>query len=125
MPKQDEEAFQAGKAFAKNRKLSEFGNSLALFCECPNHLRASFFDVFKYGCHSAWRRSGELPNMVARDLAPGDIFRVKGQTDPECDRRVCLTNDRENGIRFGFPNNSKYWCGMGGEVKVELVKEKR
>ena len=46
--------------------------------------------------------------------------------DPECSERVCLTNDHEHGLRFGFPNKPGYWCYMGERVVVELLpKEKR
>ena len=122
----DDEAFKAGREFGKAHPLSEFQGhsaSLALFCECPNHLR-EFFDVFKYGAHSAWRRGGELPGMIARDLEPGDVFRVvRCKPDPESDRRICLTNDAEKGIRFTFPNKENYWCSVGSHCYVELVKE--
>lgn len=59
--------------------------------------------------------------MKARELKPGDVFRVN-PPDPESPVRVCLTNDQEHGIRFGWPHTSHYWCGMGELVEVELVE---
>lgn len=121
-----ERAFQAGKEFAKNYPFSEFAKdktSDRLMCNCPVYLQ-KFSDVFKLGCQSAWRRKGELPNMVAKDLEPGDVFKVD-KPDPESDVRVCLTNDRKNGLRFGFPNNKTFWCSMGSCCKVELVDQKK
>jgi len=65
--------------------------------------------------------------MLAKDLKPGDLFRVVGHVDPEGPTRVCLTNDPENGLRFGFPAGSKpgltsgYWCFMGELCEVELI----
>lgn len=61
--------------------------------------------------------------MKASELKPGDRFRVE-PPDPECPVRVCKTNDPENGIRWGFPNNSGFWCWMGDMCEVELVEEK-
>jgi hypothetical protein len=68
--------------------------------------------------------------MLAKDLKPGDIFRLVGKPDPESLTRVCLTNDREYGIRFGWgvkenglTDHSGYWCYMGELCEVELVKE--
>lgn len=75
----------------------------------------------KRGCQSVWRRSGDLPGMVAGDLEPGDVFTVD-QPDPESPTRICLTNDDSKGLRFGFPNNKDFWCSMGSEVPVNLVK---
>ena len=60
--------------------------------------------------------------MLAKDLEPGQKFTVD-PPDPESPVRVCRTNDKEHGIRFGWPNNSSYWCGMGELVEVELVEE--
>lgn len=119
-----EKAFAAGKAFAKEHPFSEFAedrDSARLMDNCPFHLQR-FGDVFKYGCQSVWRRNGELPDMVAYDLEPGDIFKVD-KPDPESPVRVCLTNDRENGLRFGWPNNSEYWCHMGIACRVQLIKK--
>lgn len=59
--------------------------------------------------------------MKAKHLNPGDIFTV-GRPDPESPVRVCKTNDKENGLRFGFPNKPGYWCYMGHLVDVELVE---
>ena len=64
-----------------------------------------------------------MGGMTAADLLPGDVFTVE-QPDPESPVRVCLTNDREKGLRFGFPNKPDYWCHMGGLVEVALYKEK-
>ena len=61
--------------------------------------------------------------MKAKDLKPGDVFTVD-PPDPESARRVCLTNDGENGLRFGFPNNKSFWCSMGEDCDVELVIDK-
>jgi hypothetical protein len=119
-------AFQAGKAFAKEHPFSEFKDdrdSNRLMDNCPFHLQR-FADVFKYGCQSVWRRSGELPNMVAYDLEPGDIFTIE-KPDPESPVRVCLTNDKEKGLRFGWPNNKDYWCSMGIAVPVKLVRKEK
>jgi len=54
-------------------------------------------------------------------LEPGDVFTVD-QPDPESPTRICLTNDDSKGLRFGFPNNKDFWCSMGSEVPVNLVK---
>ena len=62
--------------------------------------------------------------MKAKHLKPGDRFRVD-PPDPESPIRLCLTNDLENGLRFGWPCNSRFWCSMGGEVEVEMVGESR
>lgn len=59
--------------------------------------------------------------MKAKSLKPGDLFRVVGHTDPEAPYRVCKANSHVAGLRFGFPNNSEYWCYMGEEVEVEPV----
>lgn len=59
--------------------------------------------------------------MLSRDLKPKDIFRVDSP-DPESTVRACLTNDPVQGIRFGFPNNSRFWCYMGEACEVELVR---
>jgi len=59
--------------------------------------------------------------MKAKELRPGDRFRVD-PPDPECPVRVCLTNDVEKGLRFGWPNNSRYWCYMGEECEVERIE---
>jgi len=75
--------------------------------------------------------------MLAKDLKPGDIFRLVGKPDLESLIRVCLTNDEMNGLRFGWPGRSTvrfagfvplpyhsgYWCYMGELCEVELVKE--
>jgi hypothetical protein len=117
-------AFAAGKEFAKQHPFAEFKDdrdSGRLMDHCPFHL-SRFGDVFKYGCQSVWRRNGELPNMVALDLEPGDIFKVD-KPDPESDVRVCLTNDKENGLRFGFPNKPDYWCYMGKACLVTIVEK--
>jgi hypothetical protein len=119
-----ERAFAAGKAFAKEHPFSDYADdrtSDRLMRACPFHLQR-FADVFKYGAQSAWRRKGELPGMMAYDLEPGDVFKVD-PPDNECDRRVCLTNDSEHGIRFGFPGNDKFWCSMGHACMVELINE--
>jgi hypothetical protein len=60
--------------------------------------------------------------MKAAQLKPGNKFKVD-KPDPESPVRVCLTNDPEKGLRFGFPHNSRYWCFMGDQVEVELVAE--
>jgi len=57
--------------------------------------------------------------MKAKDLKPGQIFTVD-TPDPESPVRVCKTNDPDNGLRFGFPNNPRYWCSMGGECEVTV-----
>ena len=57
--------------------------------------------------------------MKSRDLSPGDRFCVT-PPDPESPVRVCLSNDAVKGLRFGWPNNSRYWCFMGADVEVEL-----
>ena len=122
--RQTDQAFQAGKAFAKEHPFSEFANDLdsnRLMDNCPVYLRMAA-DCFKYGCQSVWRRNGELPGMVAYDLEPGDTFTVE-KPDPESPVRVCLTNDKEHGIRFGWPNNKEYWCSMGYAVPVKLIKK--
>ncbi len=61
--------------------------------------------------------------MLARDLKPGDVFTVN-KPDPESPVRICLTNDRKRGIRFGFPNNRGFWCYMGEMCIVRLVDNK-
>lgn len=122
--RQSNEAFAAGKKFAKEHSFDEFMDdrtSARLMDNCPFHL-SRYGDVFKYGCQSAWRRKGDLPDMVAADLEPGDVFKID-PPDPECDRRVCLANDKENGLRFGFPNNKQFWGFMGGGCYVELVRK--
>jgi hypothetical protein len=119
-----EQAFQAGKKFAKEHPFSEFAedkDSKRLMDKCPLIL-CRFEDVFKYGCHSAWRRKGDLPVMLGYDLEPGDYFKVS-QPDPECEYRICLTNDKESGLRFGFPNKPGYWCHMGHDVGVILIDQ--
>jgi hypothetical protein len=69
--------------------------------------------------------------MKARELKPGDLFKVN-PPDPESPVRVCLTNDEQSGLRFGWPGSkvwiigglpqhTGYWCYMGEEVEVELV----
>jgi hypothetical protein len=119
------QAFLAGKKFAKEHPFSEFAedrDSARLMDHCPIHLRR-FEDVFKYGCQSAWRRKGELPGMVAYDLEPGDVFTVENP-DPESSLRICKINDAKHGIRFGWPGNEGYWCGMGSAVSVTLVSRK-
>lgn len=119
------QAFEAGKNFGKEHSFSEFAgdkDSARLMDHCPFHLSNMHGDVFKYGCQSAWRRKGELPGMLAYDLEPGDIFTVD-KPDPESPVRVCLTNDKENGLRFGWPNNKDYWCHMGIQVPVTIVRK--
>jgi len=119
----DKKAFLAGKAFANKHPFSEFSadrDSNRLMDNCPPGLER-YADCFKYGCQSVWRRSGNLPGMVAGDLEPGDVFTVD-QPDPESPTRICLTNDDSKGLRFGFPNNKDFWCSMGSEVPVNLVK---
>ena len=59
--------------------------------------------------------------MKAGNLKPGDLFRVE-PPDPESKVRVCLTNDAESGLRFGWPGNNDYWCWMGEECDVEAVE---
>lgn len=61
--------------------------------------------------------------MKAFRLKPGDRFKLD-KPDPEGPVRVCKTNDKENGLRFGFPDVPKYWCYMGDQVEVELVEDK-
>jgi hypothetical protein len=56
--------------------------------------------------------------MKAKQLRPGDRFTVT-PPDPERPVRVCLTNDPEQGLRWGWPGNSRYWCYMGEECDVE------
>jgi len=63
-----------------------------------------------------------MNKIMSGKLKPGDLFRVN-PPDPESPVRVCLTNDTENGLRFGFPNKPNYWCYMGWMFEVELVKE--
>lgn len=58
--------------------------------------------------------------MKAKALRPGEYFSVD-PPDPESHIRVCLTNNKEKGLRFGWPNNSKYWGYMGEEVEVEVI----
>ena len=58
--------------------------------------------------------------MKAKELKPGDLFTVD-KPDPESPTRLCLTNDTKNGLRFTFPNNTKYWCYMGSECEVTLI----
>jgi hypothetical protein len=58
--------------------------------------------------------------VKAKYLIPGTEFKVD-PPDPESPTRICLTNNPEQGLRFGFPNNSKYWCFMGEEVEVEVI----
>jgi len=114
-------AFEAGKKFGKEHSYSEFAedrDSERLMRSWPGQ----HGDVFKYGVQSAWRRNGELPDMVAYDLEPGDVFKIE-KPDPESPVRVCLTNDKENGLRFGWPNNKEYWCHMGIQVPVTIVKK--
>ena len=60
--------------------------------------------------------------MKAKHLIPGTKFTVD-KPDPESPVRVCLTNDKEKGLRFGFPNKPGYWCYMGGEVEVDVILE--
>ena len=62
--------------------------------------------------------------MKAKDLKPGDVFTVN-PPDPESATRVCLTNDPENGLRFGFPNRPRYWCYMGDGCEVTLVTREK
>ena len=59
--------------------------------------------------------------MLAKQLGVGDIFTVEPR-DPESRVRVCLTNDVMQGLRFGFPNNSGYWCYMGELCEVTIVQ---
>jgi len=117
-------AFEAGKQFGKETRFSEFegDRDSARLLDCCPHYLFRFADVFKYGCQSAWRRQGELPGMIAYDLEPGDVFKIE-KPDPESPVRVCLTNDKENGLRFGWPNNKDYWCHMGIAVPVTIVKK--
>jgi hypothetical protein len=60
--------------------------------------------------------------MKSKDLKPGDRFLVD-PPDPEWPVRICLTNDPENGLRWGWPESPNYWCWMGDEVDVVPVKE--
>lgn len=62
--------------------------------------------------------------MKAKELEPGDIFTVD-KPDPESATRVCLTNDSEKGLRFGWPGNARYWCYMGCECEVTLIKREK
>ena len=74
--------------------------------------------------------------MRAKELRPGDVFCVD-PPDPESLIRVCLTNDEEHGLRFGWPGKSTvrfegdpvplpyhsgYWCYMGELCEVTLVR---
>ena len=59
--------------------------------------------------------------MKSKELKPGGRFRVT-PPDPEGPVRVCLTNDKRNGIRWGFPGRKRYWCYMGDQCEVELLK---
>lgn len=61
--------------------------------------------------------------MKSKYLKPGDKFTVD-PPDPECPVRVCLTNNESDGLRFGWPNNSRFWCFMGEEVEVSKREEK-
>lgn len=58
--------------------------------------------------------------MKAKNLLPGTVFTID-HPDPESPVRVCLTNDKKHGIRFGWPHSKGYWCHMGEEVDVEVV----
>lgn len=58
--------------------------------------------------------------MKAKHLVPGTRFTIR-PPDPESWVRVCLTNDDEKGLRFGWPHNPRYWCYMGEEVEVEVL----
>jgi hypothetical protein len=58
--------------------------------------------------------------MLAHELRPGDTFRIPGHTDAEGPVRVCLANDPEKGLRFGFPDRPGFWCFMGSQVQVEV-----
>ena len=62
--------------------------------------------------------------MKAKQLKPGDRFTVT-PPDPESPVRVCLTNDRTQGLRWGWPGNSRYWCYMGEECEVRLDRGTR
>jgi hypothetical protein len=62
--------------------------------------------------------------MLARDLRPGDTFRVD-PPDPESPVRLCLANERGGLIRWGFPNNPTFWCSMGELCVVDLVERVR
>jgi len=58
---------------------------------------------------------------LAKDLKPGDRFKVE-PPDPEGPVRVCLSNDgTATGIKWGFPN-SPFWCWMGSLVEVEVIE---
>lgn len=59
--------------------------------------------------------------MKAKDLKVGDIFTVT-PPDPESSTRVCLSNDADKGLRFGFPGNSVFWCYMGDLVDVDVQR---
>lgn len=61
-----------------------------------------------------------MSKRLSHELTPGDVFTVD-PPDPESPVRVCLTNDKENGLRFGWPNNKDYWCHMGTQVPVWAV----
>jgi hypothetical protein len=57
--------------------------------------------------------------------------------DPESPVRVCLTNDEEHGLRFGWQGKSSvytdettgkltfegYWCYVGDQVPLELEEK--
>lgn len=59
--------------------------------------------------------------MKSRQLKPGDRFLVN-PPDPEWPERICLTNDQENGIKWGWPERpGDYWCWMGEDVEVVLL----
>jgi len=111
----DFKALSEGKLFAKTNRFKDIDEKIF------NGKSSSF----QLGAQSAWRRSGELPNMMALDLEPGDHFTVD-PPDAECPIRICLTsyydkNDKIKGIRFTFPNKPEYWCFMGELVEVKLV----
>lgn len=60
--------------------------------------------------------------MKAKDLSPGQVFTIE-KPDPESPLRICLTNNPDDGLRFGFPGNTHFWCYMGEECEVTLVTE--
>lgn len=56
--------------------------------------------------------------MQASQLKPGDRFSIPNHVDPEGPVRVCLTNNTEEGVRWGFPGRAGFWCYMGELVEV-------
>ena len=114
-----ERAFRAGKRFGNMNDLESVDTD-ALFLSCPVDLR-DFFDVFKYGCQSSWRRRRQLPGMIARDLEVGDSFRVS-YSDEDGIRRICVANDTKGGVRFSFTDGCGTCQLIGSMCLVELLE---